>query len=358
VKKLYITLSLLVIILLSLLIPVAANQNFTEHKIGYFYQVYNENNKKLFSTAMKVSVGDRYISQENIEYKIIEVNNYKAIAERVGKVNLKESFAKKSVVSQRVEAAQKPVVAIYHTHNAESYLPGDFSTYGHGEIHSVGESFVAALKKNGIQPIQSDNLHLPHDGGAYTRSQATAINLLAKNPTAIFDIHRDGIPNKREYLENVNGRQISQIRLVVGRQNPNQEANDKFARQLKAISDQNYPGLIRDIFYGGGAYNQQFSPHSLLLEFGTYVTSQDLAEKSAQMMAVVVADLFKRQTDHMKEDISNSSLQTAFNLILFTLGVLLLYFYLTTGSIAGVKERIKDAYHGNFLDQIKDKDQK
>ena len=83
------------------------------------------------------------------------------------------------------------------------------------------------------------------------RSRATVAELVQKAPDVIFDIHRDAIPRKEEYQKEVDGKKrSSQIRLVVGRQNPNHKVNDQFARRLKAIADELYPGLIKGIFYG------------------------------------------------------------------------------------------------------------
>lgn len=78
---------------------------------------------------------------------------------------------------------------------------------------------------------------------------------------------------------------------MVGRQNPNQKVNDQFARRLKALADEEYPGLIKGIFYGKGVYNQHVAPHSLLLEFGTHVTTKEQAIASAQLFAEPVSKL-------------------------------------------------------------------
>ena len=92
-----------------------------------------------------------------------------------------------------------------------------------------------------------------------------------------------------EYLANVNGTEMSQIRLVVGRQNQNREANLEYAKRIKAIADERYPGLVKGIFHARGNYNQDLGPRMILLEFGTHVTSLEHALRSVEPMADVIA---------------------------------------------------------------------
>ena len=64
------------------------------HIEGKVTRVYDQNDNYIFATGMNVTSGDRYISQDNIEYKVIKVQEKKAIAEKIGKVNLKEKIEK------------------------------------------------------------------------------------------------------------------------------------------------------------------------------------------------------------------------------------------------------------------------
>ena len=48
---------------------------------------------------------------------------------------------------------------------------------------------------------------------------------------------------------------MSKVRLLVGKGNQNKDANLSFAKQIKAVADKMYPGLIKDIYMGKGAYN-------------------------------------------------------------------------------------------------------
>ena len=52
---------------------------------------------------------------------------------------------------------------------------------------------------------------------------------------------------------------MTKVQIVLGRTNPNLKANEAFAKQVKAVVDKKYPGLIKGIFYGDGKYNQDLS---------------------------------------------------------------------------------------------------
>ena len=91
-----------------------------------------------------------------------------------------------------------------------------------------------------------------------------------------------------QYETEVNGEDISKVRLFVGRTNQNAAENKAFAQQIKAEADREYPGLIKDIFIGKGNYNQDLSPNSLLLEFGTHTIDKEKAQDAAGYVAEVL----------------------------------------------------------------------
>ena len=134
----------------------------------------------------------------------------------------------------------------------------------------------------------ADTLHHPHDAGAYRRSRQTAVQLLKSMPDALLDIHRDGIPDPDEYATQIGGKDVSKVRLLVGRGNQNMEANKDFALTVKAVADKVYPGLIKDIYMGKGAFNQDLYPRALLLECGTYTLEKEKVLASMPMMADVL----------------------------------------------------------------------
>lgn len=261
---------------------------------GEIYTVFTEDGATLFQIAGAVSVGDEYISAENQLYEIISVDEQHktAVARLVGAEEMPDVSwlnAEQDAVSVYAQADKK-LIAMYVTHGDESYVPtdGTESEEDGGGIYDVAKQFKAELEALGITVELDTSSHLPHDGGAYRRSRQTAVRLAEKAPDALIDIHRDGIPDPDEYTHTVAGEPVAKVRLLVGRANQNSAANRSFAKQIKAVADKMYPGLIKDIFIGKGNYNQEIMPHAILLEFGTHTISKERALASTELMANVL----------------------------------------------------------------------
>ena len=254
-----------------------------------YYTVYDESKKNIILLkGGEINDGDKYLSGDNKLYVIsnIDEKNKTAIAKFLNDEKLPEYKVSPKQNSKSASAAVTKKVGVYHTHNDESYFTPDGidSVYGKGGIHDVGKSFVSNLEKLGITTLYREDLHLPHNSGAYTRSQVTASALLNSGATAIFDLHRDS--TKRDYyLTKVNGVQMSSIRMVVGSSSSNYEENKKFAYSIKAYADSAYPGLIKDIYFGKGNYNQQLSTRAMLFEMGCENIEKDLVIKSTEYLA-------------------------------------------------------------------------
>ena len=280
----------------------------------------------LFSIHGVLSEGDEYIAGDNVLYRITTVHNGNAVAERIGEEPMPDIswldvgeaqavFASDDIIQTSAKAnTDKKLIAMYVTHSDESYVPSDGSQSinGQGGIYDVAREFRDALQKQGVDVILDESTHLPHDSGAYRRSRQTAERLLQKQPDAIIDIHRDGIPDESEYARTINGEEASRVRLLVGRSNQNSSVNREFAKQLKAVADKQYPGLVKDIFIGKGNYNQDLAPHAILLEFGTHTISKERVLNSTDMMAQVVSTtLYGPQTGSAASEKSRSGQDTA-----------------------------------------------
>ncbi|ADL07734.1 stage II sporulation protein P [Thermosediminibacter oceani] len=266
-----------------------------EKKNGYFTIYEEKTNKKIFCTARVVNVGDEYLDEDNNLYEIIKVEGDKAYARFKEKVDIEKSLSALQNVGDgsalKTSVLQgRRLVAIYHTHSDESYLPtdGKSSIPYKGGIFKVGEALKEALERRGITVIHSNQSHDPHDAAAYQRSRRTAMELLKKGPDALIDVHRDAVPAE-EYAAQINGKSIAKVQLVVGRQNPQIESINNFAWQLKALADKKYPGLVKGIFYGKGNYNQDLFPRTILVEAGTYTNYRDKAQEGVEILADVIA---------------------------------------------------------------------
>lgn len=258
---------------------------------GYFI-VYDENDEELFVAAREIFIGDEYLSEDNKLYRIVKSDMLKnrAWAKFIKDVQLPDVDleGEDSITAMAQQLNRK--VALYASHNSESYVPSDGTQAkeGRGGILDVANTMAQAFKKRGVDAVLDETSHDPHDAGSYRRSRETAVQLIRQHqPGAIFDVHRDAVPAE-VYITQINGDNAAKIRLVIGRRNQNRQVNEELAQKIKAVADKKYPGLIKDIFYGRGNYNQELSPRSLLIEVGTYSHTKERAQKSAELFADVV----------------------------------------------------------------------
>ena len=297
----------LILILLTLTTQLVVADDWYSKKTGY-YKIYDsDTDKLLFQTAREVSKDDKYLSSDNKMYKVTKVNNksHIAYAKFEKDVNLpeinKEALSNiklalqngntiDALLAQADQGKESRKVGIYATHSSESYVPtdGSESITGSGGILKVAEKLKQGFETNGVNATFNDTSHEPHDSGAYKRSRRTALQLIREQqPTAVVDVHRDAVPAE-EYVVDINGEAASKVRLVVGRRNQNFKANEEMAMKVKAVADELYPGLVKDVFYGKGDYNQDLTPRAMLLEMGTHLHTRERAEKSAGYMSEVI----------------------------------------------------------------------
>ncbi len=286
-------LSIVVIVLAMLASPVRAE----ELGDGYL-TLLTDMGQELLQTGRVLHVGDRFINEDNRMYEVHEVRERQAYARYIGRVDLSraveqleflELTSAQDLMVSRVSEADSVDVGIYHTHSAESYIPtsGTDSKEGDGDVLAVGETLAEELENTHLRVEHDPTVHDPHDAAAYVRSRRTAVQLLQRDPQALFDVHRDTGP-REGYTAEIYGEDVARILLVVGRGNPNMNANLSFAKSLKAAADEEYPGLVKGILLGRGDYNQDLGPRVLLLEVGSVKNSLEEAERGVSRLASVV----------------------------------------------------------------------
>lgn len=326
VQKLRLSITMLLLLISAVLITGAANDSYIEHSTDDYYIIHDENGNVLSMMSLLVSAGDYLITEDNKGYTITGVKGFKAQArfDKIVDLDGKETLGAPSgagtsgvpepgepglgepeagepgtenpgaedlAASLPAQTAQSvgPIVT-YCTHSGESYEPtSGTDNKKWGDIYKVQDALVNALKEKGFEAVASKDNFNPHDADAYMRSRRTAAQLLQKRPVVMIDIHRDGVPNASFYRREVSGQQIAATRLVVGRQNANRGVNFEFAKQIKAAADKLHPGLVREIFWARGNYNQDLAPRSILIEFGTHKNSLDNAARGATLMADAIA---------------------------------------------------------------------
>ena len=257
------------------------------------YTLVTQSGEELTQRAGRMYVGDEYISGDDQLYRVASVDDVQkiAVADYAGPAQA-DPAASTAFASLIARAASDKKIAMYSTHSDESYVPtdGQSSKIEDAGIYDVGDALAESFEKLGVEVEYSKETFHPHDAGAYRRSRRTAEELLKDSPDALLDIHRDAI-SAEHYETQVDGEDVSMVRLFVGRSNPNGEENKAFAQQIKAVADEEYPGLIKDIYIGKGNYNQELYPRALLLEMGTHEIEKEKVVASTDYVAEVMSQV-------------------------------------------------------------------
>lgn len=257
---------------------------------GKYYVVQDNEGEHITITARRVMVGDEIYLPDGRHYRVKSIEGFRATARLLGRdeyyLSWQKYFNQASLLSATDNWKDKPV-GLYHTHTDECYQPtsGSSAKPYEGDIYRVGEQMQQSLEKKGVNVVYYKTPHDPHDNGAYLRSRRTAFGILRNDPVALFDIHRDGVPDPSYYQVNIEGQQVAKVRFVIGEQNPNGKANTDFAKRTMAYMNKVYPGLIKDIYVGHGNYNQDLLSTAMLLEVGTHTNTLEECQGGIALFA-------------------------------------------------------------------------
>ncbi|MGE5557047.1 MAG: stage II sporulation protein P [Bacillota bacterium] len=320
------------------------------HVPGTVYMIYDQKGNLLTKMSFPVSIGDYLVTSGNKGFIVGEMRGQKAVARYDGSVNLLDG------AGIRLQAGRSTgPVCIYHSHSDESYVPNSGTPNEQwGDIYKVGDAMANQLRQRGIKVIHSYNNHNPHDAASYMRSRRTVAQMLKSRPSLLLDIHRDAISDAGYYRKYVHQMEIASVRLVVGKQNANRSVNFDFAKALKAKADVEYPGLVKEIFWARGNYNQDVAPRTILCEFGTHTNTLQDCEKGARLMANVIADTLGA-TGAGTGSMNRSSWGTAGWIILLLLGGAGAFLLLNAGSWSKIKEMVSKEMTGSMGDEDSEK---
>lgn len=221
------------------------------------------------------------------------------------KLPTQEPTAKKEEVPIRRNWGKTPLVAIYHTHASESYIPdtGAPRTKGTpGGVVKVGEELARTLwEVYGIPVVHNRTIHdYPTFRKSYVNSCETAEELVQTYPglQVVIDLHRDAYQGGKvdNYNTEINGVATSRVMMVVGSDklglpHPHWRKNQEFAQALQGLMDELYPGLCRGVrLREDGRWNQHVHPRAVILEVGEVHHSETEARAAAQLIARVLQD--------------------------------------------------------------------
>lgn len=341
----------------------------SDHVDGRTIRVTDEDGKLITMTARDVHIGDEITLPAGDHYRVNKIKGTKAGAKLIGQdseyLAWAGYFANNDIAVSATAWGDRPV-GVYHTHSDESYVPtdGESSIPFRGGIYQVGEEFVKVMRANGMKANYYKTPHDPHDANAYTRSRRTAMGLMKTNPIAIFDIHRDGVPDPEFFEKKVSGEDIAQLRLVIGQQNPKMKTNKDFARRIMAYANEKSPGVIKEIYHAKGNYNQDLLSTSILLEAGTYTNDKSMAQTGIRFLAEAlpvvlgVSDLGSGVTG---EEASKTGWNVALWLIGITLIAGLLFVFINNGwseTIKKMQQARQGMINGKFLSHLNESKKK
>lgn len=205
-----------------------------------------------------------------------------------------------------------PQILIYHTHSQETFVD---SREGKEEdtIVGVGNYLTDLLEeKYGYQVIHvTDAFDMM--GGTLDRSKAydyariSIEKVLEENATVevVIDLHRDGVPDDRRLVTEVNGKSTAQLLFYNGLSytvnqgavsylpNPYIEENLAFSFQLEYQAAQYYPDLYRGIYLAGLRYNLHLKPRALLLEAGAQTNTVEEVRNAMEPFADILNRVLK-----------------------------------------------------------------
>jgi len=197
---------------------------------------------------------------------------------------------------KKVAAGKEPLIAIYCTHNAESYVPSQGMERLEGKnggVFTVAEHLKTTLEqKYGINTILNSTIHdYPDWSKSYANSLATLEAIKKKYPSVriFIDVHRDAQVPRDSTIVEINDQKIARIMVIVGSDarltHPNWRINLSFAKKVGEILDRDYPGLVKAVRVQDGRYNQHVSPQAILVEVGATNNTIEEAQRAVEMLA-------------------------------------------------------------------------
>lgn len=228
-----------------------------------------------------------------------QVDNTTTIGKELLDVN--KLLGKDMSVKEKVDG---PQILIYHTHANEAYkdsVKGDASM----SVVGVGDYLESLLEsKYGIQVLHHKGEYdTPSRDNAYSKALPNLEKILQENPTieVVIDLHRDGVPETRHFVTEINGKPTAQIMFFNGLSrttaqgeltylaNPYLEDNLALSFQMQLAAAEYYPGFTRKIYLKGYRYNMHLCPKSMLIEVGAQTNTFEEAKNAMEPLADILA---------------------------------------------------------------------
>lgn len=208
----------------------------------------------------------------------------------------------KNSVYKNKDRSSKPQILIYHSHTKEGFDSKAIQNPDPKQnICAIGDVLEETLEKQfNINVIHDKTIHDENYTKSYRKSGETLDRYLKTYGKfdLIIDLHRDSVAKREPVTCKINGKSASKYMFVVTTQNPNYKNQKAIIDKLVAISNKNYPGMLRgngiySYKKGTGYFNQQKSPNSLLIEMGSYCNTLDEGKTTAKYLSQTIAEYLK-----------------------------------------------------------------
>ena len=200
-----------------------------------------------------------------------------------------------------------PQILIYHSHSQEAFAD---SREGMEEdtILGVGDYLTEILTEQYKYQVLHVREAFDMKSGELDRSKAYDYAreylepVLAENENiqVVIDLHRDGVPEDRKLVTEVNGKPTAQILFYNGLSYTNQSGsleylpnpyiqdNLAFSFQLEYEAAEYYPDFYRGIYLAGYRYNLHMRPRSILLEAGAQTNTVQEVKNAMEPFADIL----------------------------------------------------------------------
>ena len=200
-----------------------------------------------------------------------------------------------------------PQILIYHSHSQETFAD---SREGKIEdtIVGVGDYLTQLLTEDYGYQVMHVTEAFDLAGGELDRSKAYDYArewlepVLEENPSiqVLIDLHRDGVPEDRHLVTQINEKPTAQIMFYNGLShtinsgdlsylpNPYIQDNLAFSFQLEYQAALYYPELYRGIYLAGLRYNLHLRPRALLLEAGAQTNTVQEVKNAMEPFADIL----------------------------------------------------------------------
>ena len=114
-----------------------------------------------------------------------------------------------------------------------------------------------------------------------------------KSYDLVLDIHRDSAKHPVTSITS-NNETYARVALVVGKEHPNYKMNESYAQQISDELNRFIPNISRGVITkskdsGNGIYNQDLSPHSILIELGGIENTEEEINRTIAVIAKAIS---------------------------------------------------------------------